>query len=166
MDFYQGVAVDYLRADRALFVNTECCIQLNEGLNPDKTGPHWYCDAVAIDLRNSQVFLGEISYAKHLTSLIHRLKDWHQYWAGVKAALVRDSCIKQEWSVRPWCFVPERSVELLKKNLAKIEKETGSPALNVWITPLEKVQPWLYRSYHRRDSQTDKEGESEPSRRL
>ncbi len=47
MDYYQGVVTDYLRADRAMFVNTECCIQLDEGNNPDAfPGRHWYCDAV------------------------------------------------------------------------------------------------------------------------
>jgi hypothetical protein len=29
MDYYQGVVVEYLRADRSVFVNTECCIELN-----------------------------------------------------------------------------------------------------------------------------------------
>jgi glutamate synthase domain-containing protein 2 len=35
MDYYQSVVVHYLRADRALFVNTECCIQLNQSKNPE-----------------------------------------------------------------------------------------------------------------------------------
>jgi hypothetical protein len=30
MDYYQGVVLDYLRADRAIFINAECCIQLNK----------------------------------------------------------------------------------------------------------------------------------------
>jgi hypothetical protein len=42
MDYFQGVVTDYLRANRATFVNTECCIQLNPGPNPDTGGPHWY----------------------------------------------------------------------------------------------------------------------------
>ncbi len=29
MDYYESIVVSYLRADRALFVNTECCIQLS-----------------------------------------------------------------------------------------------------------------------------------------
>lgn len=39
MDCHQGVVTDYLRADRAIFVNTECCIQLDDGHNP-KGGRH------------------------------------------------------------------------------------------------------------------------------
>ncbi len=34
MDYYEGVVIDYLRADRAVFVNTECCIQIKEGPAP------------------------------------------------------------------------------------------------------------------------------------
>ena len=51
MDYYQGVVTEYLRANRATFVNTECCIQLNPGPHPDNSGPHWYCDAVAVNLQ-------------------------------------------------------------------------------------------------------------------
>ena len=52
MDHFESVVLEYLRADRALFVNSQCCIQLNPGANPDTGGPHWYCDAVAVSLRN------------------------------------------------------------------------------------------------------------------
>jgi hypothetical protein len=77
MDFYEGVVTTYLRANRALFVNTECCIQINEADNPDSSGPHWYCDAVAADFRSKTVFLCEISYGARLSDLTKRLKGWH-----------------------------------------------------------------------------------------
>jgi hypothetical protein len=32
--------MDYLPADRAVFVNTEFCIQINQAANPDNSGPH------------------------------------------------------------------------------------------------------------------------------
>jgi hypothetical protein len=66
VDYYQGVVIDYLRANRAVFVNSECCIQLNAGQNPDSSGPHWFCDAVAVDFEKHGIFLCEISYAKAL----------------------------------------------------------------------------------------------------
>ena len=66
MDYYESIAVNYLRADRALFVNTECCVQLNQSDNPDGSGPHWYCDAVVCDFRKSGIFLCEISYSAQL----------------------------------------------------------------------------------------------------
>ena len=39
MAYYQDIVVEYLRENRAIFVNTECCIQLNEGTKND-IGPH------------------------------------------------------------------------------------------------------------------------------
>jgi hypothetical protein len=63
MDHFEGVVLDFLRADRALFVNSQCCIQLNEGANPDTSGPHWYCDAVAVGFKERVGYLCEITYA-------------------------------------------------------------------------------------------------------
>ena len=54
MNYYESVVMDYLRADRAVFLNTEYCIQINPG-NPDTSGPHWYCDAVALDFRAKEI---------------------------------------------------------------------------------------------------------------
>ena len=34
MDYFETVVIEYLRADRAPFVNTQYCIQINEGENP------------------------------------------------------------------------------------------------------------------------------------
>jgi hypothetical protein len=69
VNFYESVVIDYLRSDRAVFVNTELCIQINAGDNPDTSGPHWYCDAVACDFKRRTVFLCEISYSKQLADL-------------------------------------------------------------------------------------------------
>src|ERR1700692_3493662 len=46
MAYYQDIVVEYLRENRAIFVDTECCIRLNEGMN-NNIGPHWYCDGLA-----------------------------------------------------------------------------------------------------------------------
>ena len=151
MDYYENVVIEYLRADRTLFVNTECCIQINVGENPDTTGPHWYCDAVVADFRSEQIFLCEISYANQLSGLNKRLKDWDLYWAGVRQALVRDNCLPGHWPVRPWLFVPE---ELVPKLLSRVEKiradSTKSGNLpDPKITTLEMAQPWKYRSWNR-----------------
>ncbi len=40
MDYYANVVIDYLRANRSTFVNTEYCIQLNPG-NPDTSRVAW-----------------------------------------------------------------------------------------------------------------------------
>jgi hypothetical protein len=149
MNYYESVVIDYLRADRAVFVNTECCIQLNEGENPDITGPHWYCDAVAVDFRSSCIFLCEISYSRNLGALTKRLSDWHNNWPLISAALHRDSCLPSTWPCRPWLFVPQEFIPLLLRRLEKVAGEVP-PNFISRITPLELVQPWRYRSWNRR----------------
>jgi hypothetical protein len=147
VNYYESVVVDYLRADRALFVNTECCIQLHEGNNPDTSGPHWYCDAAVADFRSKCIFLVEISYSGQLSDLAKRMKGWHENWAGVCHALARDSFLPSDWPVRPWTLVPEKLVPVLLRKLAQIGGDNLSFIPR--ITPLEMVQPWQYRSWNR-----------------
>ncbi|MCE4344118.1 hypothetical protein [Xanthomonas hortorum] len=68
MDHFEGVVLDYLRADRALFVNSQCCIQLNEGANPDTSGPCWHCDAVVVSFKEQAACLCEIDVHPILSS--------------------------------------------------------------------------------------------------
>ncbi len=145
MAFYENVVADYLRADRSVFVNTECCIQLNEGNNPDTSGPHWYCDAVAVDLGTSTIFLCEVTYASQLSGLSNRLTGWNENWGGVCQALSRDCNVPNHWPVRPWLFIPE---ELIPKLLAKLDNLEELPLPRV--TTLEMVQPWKYVSWNRK----------------
>jgi hypothetical protein len=148
MDYYESVMVHYLRSDRAIFVNSEACIQLNQASNPDASGPHWYCDAVAADFRNKAIFLCEISYGKGLNDLRKRLKSWHDNWENVGLALARDSFVDKSWPVRPWLFVPEDLVPRLVRCFNDIS--AGHP-LNFAprITPLEMIQPWRFQSWNR-----------------
>lgn len=151
MDYFQGVVTEYLRADRAVFVNTECCIQLNPGANPDTTGPHWYCDAVAVDLKRHKVFLCEITYAKSLSALQGRLAGWADNWPGVLAALIRDSALPSDWPVCPWVFIPEKlraSLEDKIKKLPNVGTGAGQMPFPI-ITCLENIVPWLYCSWSR-----------------
>jgi hypothetical protein len=148
VNYYESVVIDYLRADRAIFLNAEYCIQLNPADNPDKSGPHWYCDAVALDFRSKKIFLCEISYDAGLGGLIHRLKGWNANWDRVRSALARDCFLAVQWPITPWLFVPRDRIDLLKKRLVEISN--GQPPKFVpKITPLEKVQPWLYPSWNR-----------------
>lgn len=155
-DHYQGVVIEYLRADQSLFLNTECCIQLNPGENPDTTGPHWYCDAVAANFGSNTIFLCEFSYSNSLQALQDRLASWNEHWDGICGALDRDSKLPTrdsklptgDWRVRPWLFVPQKCVETLCKKLkstGRIQPLRFQPR----ITTLEMVQPWEYCSYNR-----------------
>lgn len=151
MDYFQGIVTEFLRADRAVFVNTECCIQLNPGLNPDTSGPHWYCDAVAVNQRESAIYLCEITYSKSLASLQARLAGWAAHWTGVKAALVRDSALPPMWPVRPWIFIPASLAPSFEKKIQCIPNIGNGPDKmpTPRITALEEVLPWKYCSWNR-----------------
>lgn len=158
MDYYQAVVIDYLRADRAIFLNTECCIQLEDKENPDDCDPHWYCDAVALDFRNTMIFLCEISFAEKLESMAKRLRAWTDNWQNIRQALERDSKVSslKGWELRPWLFVPKETIPLLLKRLDKMKGSDGHLVFRPRITPLECTQPWLYRSWNHRDEDTNK----------
>ena len=153
MDYYQNAVGEYLRADRHVFVNTEFCIQLNEGKNPD-LGHHWYCDVVAVDFGRQTIFLCEVTYSAQLGALTKRLTDWNANWSGVEAALRRDAAVPADWPIRPWLFVPEERRPLLRRRLdamAQAEPLKFTPR----VTSLEEVQPWRYRSWDRSDNLSD-----------
>jgi hypothetical protein len=149
VDYYQGVVLEYLRADRSVFVNTECCIQLNAAANPDASGTHWYCDAVAVDFRQNAVFLCEVSYSKSLGALLKRLEAWHTHWSALKATLVRDCSLPHDWPVRPWLFIPEDCITAAVQGIKRIGADSGT-MLDPLITPLELVVPWRYTHWNRR----------------
>lgn len=151
LDYFEAVVVEYLRADRSLFVNTQCCIQLHEAENPDTSGPHWYCDAVVVDFRARAILLGEITYSMKLTGLIKRLTEWNSNWPGVRAAVARDCHLPEDWPIRPWLFLPE---QLIKKLVVKLDElrtggTTTDPMPIPLITNLEMTLPWKYRSWNR-----------------
>jgi len=146
MDHFEAVIVEYLRADRSLFVNTQLCIQLNPGPNPDVSGPHWYCDAVAVSLKDSAAYLCEITYANPPNPLFKRLSGWDANWPRIRIALERDSGIPASWPLTPWLFVPE---SLAGKIESFLDSLTLTEMPRPRITPIEQVMPWLYRSWDR-----------------
>jgi hypothetical protein len=146
VDYYQGVVVEYLRATRSVFVNTECLIQLVPGDTPER-GLHWYCDAVAVNLQEKRVYLCEISYSQTLSALLKRLEAWRAHWPALKAALVRECSVGDTWPVQPWLFVPEQRRKILEQKFgAQTNDPGGMPPSK--ITDLESVAPWHYRSWN------------------
>ena len=150
MDYFQGVVTEYLRANRATFVNTECLIQLSPGDAPAR-GAHWYCDAVAVNLAERSVHLCEVTYSSTLYSLVARLSAWAANWAALKSSICRDCSVPPEWSVQPWAFIPKEREELLTRRLVPIVS-AGSPDVmpSPRVTFLEDVVPWKYRSWDRK----------------
>jgi len=149
MDYFQGVVIEYLRADRTTFVNTECLLQLEPGEYLAK-GKHWYCDVVAVNFRESKVFLCEISYSSTLHPLLKRLTSWAESWPLLCAAVARDCGVPSTWEVRPWLFVPDDRLDALQKKLALLptSEASGTRMPEPKIKSLEQVAPWKYRSWN------------------
>jgi hypothetical protein len=154
MDYYQGVVIEYLRADRAVFVNTEYLIQLKPGHNPDATGHYWYCDAVALDLQDNTAFLCETTFARPPATLLKRLTEWRENWDSVCAGIKRHSRLQDGWQFRVWIFVPTECLDSLVKKLGPFRT-----ILRPKITTLEMVQPWRYHSWDHRDTADGKPSE-------
>jgi hypothetical protein len=147
MDYFQGVVTEFLRAKRSMFVNTECLIQLDVG-NKQIKDRHWYCDAVAVDLKESTIYLCEITYSSTLQSLIKRLHAWRMHWSELSIAILRDSGAPKDWQVQPWVFIPEAHHPVLNKKFAQIESpKDGTTCMpKLLVTHLENVLPWVYKN--------------------
>ena len=145
MDYFQGVVTEYLRANRSVFVNTECLIQLDEGPKQIKDR-HWFCDAMAINLKEKTVYLCEITYSATLQSLLSRLHAWQRHWAELAHAVLRDSGAPQDWKVHPWVFIPKMHYESFAKKFSHAQLEPGAGLImpNPRVTYLESVLPWEY----------------------
>lgn len=157
MDYFQGVFTEYLRTDRSVFVNLECCIQLKKADSPTNGGLHWYCDIVAVDFRQPAVLLCEVSYSKSLSALMKRLDEWNKNWPGLCAALARDCSLPAKWPVRQWLFVPEALRPRPEARLdSLLQKQSGPNGMSrPSITNLESVAPWKYRTWDRQPEPLD-----------
>lgn len=150
MDYFQGVVSDYLRANRATFVNAECCIQLDAGGEPLK-GRHWYCDAVAANFLDSTIYLCEITYSKQLKGLVDRLHAWSKCWPELCTSIARDCSVPSNWTVRPWVFIPSELRSKLDARLQSVGTLMGAAGQmpHPRVTNLEDVLPWKYSSWNR-----------------
>ena len=150
MDYFQGVVADYLRADRSTFVNSEFLLQLDKGNSPGK-GRHWYCDIVAVNFRDSTIYLCEVSFSKTLHALIRRLTIWSENWPALCAGVSRDSLVPSEWTVRPWLFIPMDRCGVLAEKLPTVIG-IGTESYHMpdpKVTALEDVLPWKYHNHVR-----------------
>ncbi len=145
MDYFEGVVTDYLSADRAMFVNPQCRIQLSAG-DTRKKGEYWYCDILAVNFRQSTAYLCEVTLSKNVAALDKRLREWSASWLSIRGALVRDNFIPASWNVRPWVFVPKAHEELASRKLSQFLNPNGGPEQmpDPLVTFLEDVTPWKY----------------------
>jgi hypothetical protein len=151
MDYFQSVVTEYLRANRATFVNTECLIQIDKGNVPLK-GRHWYCDAVAVNFAKSTVYLCEVTYSTTLSPLCARLAAWDAHWGLLCEAIARDCATPTSWAVQPWLFIPRERQAILDKKLAPLlaVNREGSRMPKPTVTFLENVTPWKYQGWDRK----------------
>ena len=152
MDYFQGVVTEYLRANRSVFVNTEFLIQLDEG-DKQLKNRHWYCDAVAVNFKESTAYLCEITFSATMQSLIARLQAWQANWDELVQAVLRDARIPKDWKVHPWVFIPKRHHAMFAEKFARLSPDNGSAFKmpQPRITHLESVLPWEYRTWDRQD---------------
>ncbi len=144
MDYFQGVVIEYLRAKRSVFVNTEFLISLDEGQL--KKGRHWYCDSVAVDMKEKSISLCEITYSANAHALISRLANWSCCWRELADSIRRDSGVPPEWTVRPWIFLPRKYEEVFRSKFALFSKPSNAEIQMPYplITHLESTLPWEY----------------------
>lgn len=148
MEHYKSVVLDFLQADRALFVNSAFCTHLGTPEDPEKQGQRWSCDAIAIDLRHGAVYVCQTVCEDRLQPLIRRLSTWTRNWELIKTALRRDSKVPAKWRVHVWLFAPKALIELLDEELEHLRNTIGSK-FKVKITALEDVQPWRASNWER-----------------
>jgi hypothetical protein len=142
MDYFQGVVAEYLRADRAMFVNPEHLIQLIAGQKMPTKGTSWIIDLLAVNFREQAVYLCEVTYSRTQAALIKRLLELAGNWQAVCEALRRDTHVPEGWPIRTWAFVPE---SLLPKFIPKLQSSQLSPK----VTTLEMTEPWRFCTWDR-----------------
>jgi hypothetical protein len=137
-----------------MFVNPEILIQLDSGASPKKDR-HWYCDLMAVSLRERSVYLCEVTYSSDVGALIKRLKAWQIHWTELRNALQRDCGIDPQWAVSPWVFIPESRNSVYEKKLSTLPQFDGVAMPKPRVTFLEDVVPWKYCTWDRQPGQGD-----------
>lgn len=154
MDYFQGVVMEYLRADRSCFVNPEFWIRGN--LEHPHEKPHWFVDVLAVSMRDSAVYLCEVTYAKQPRALARRLRSWKEHWELIDGTLRADAHIHKDWPLIPWVFAPTATLAIIKPDLKELFPEAKA-------TDLERVMPWLYCTYDRKPEGHDEPKEIRPA---
>lgn len=139
-DYYQGVVIEHLRKKQCMFFNYEILLQLDAG-RPQRNR-HWFCDFMAIDLKNREGFLCEVTYSKELSALRKRLTAWQVHWSDLKSALCRDCGIESDWPVFPWVFLPKCYATKFDRFVKKLAPSSSGGMPEPKVTFLEDVVPW------------------------
>lgn len=108
-------------------------------------------------MRDSAVYLCEVTYAKQPRALARRLHSWKEHWERINGTLRADAHIHKDWPLIPWVFAPTATLAIIKPDLKKLFPEAKA-------TDLERVMPWLYCTYDRKPEGHDDRKRSDPRR--
>lgn len=142
MDYFQGVVLEYLRADRSCFVNPEFWIRGNLKSSHDK--PHWFVDVLAVHMKKKEVYLCEVTYAKQPRALVQRLRSWKTHWEIINQTLREDTSIGEDWPLIPWVFATTDFLKVIKPVLEDLFPQGRTKSLS-------DVLPWMYCTYDRKE---------------
>lgn len=146
MDYFQGVVAEFLRADRACFINSEFFISIDPSKGEYQKDKHWFVDVLAIHLTQQRAYLCEVTYARKPVALINRLGLWKVNWATIRQALQRDAGIPLDWPVYPWIFVPAEFQPEIRPTLERLFPGEYR------LSKLEDTVPWKYPNWNRIDN--------------
>ncbi|HZP78611.1 MAG TPA: hypothetical protein VFB45_20885 [Pseudolabrys sp.] len=135
MDHYQEIVSDYLRADRAIFLNTRYRLPGHRVESADK--PYWDIDIVALNMRKRRAYLCEVTYTLDAPALLRRFAAWREHWKEMVEGLIAMSGLSPEWQVKAWIFTPAHIRE-------SIEQQVRFWHPDARFTDLELVAPWKY----------------------
>jgi hypothetical protein len=138
MDYFQGVVLEYLRANRTYFVNPEFWVRGNLQSPHDK--PHWFVDILTVNMRKKEVYLCEVTYAKQPRALIRRLNSWREHWETIDQTVREDTYIEKDWPLIPWVFATDDAMKIIEPILKALFP-------NGKMTSLSEVLPWKYCTY-------------------
>lgn len=144
----EDMVAEYLTGAKGFVVNPAFHIKIASSTPAPSSRVHWICDIVAVDLRQSAVYLCEVSIAKKLTAMTDRLYAWRQNWSAVRASLIAGIGAGEDWPITPWLFVNQGLVDLAHRKMDWVMSQPA-PAPEMprpHVIELETVMPWRYRS--------------------
>ena len=128
----------YLRSQEALFLSSDCPLQLSAGEASS------FVDMLAVDFSNKTVWL-----CVGGNEVMKTLRLWQTHWPQVQMALWRDHKIPIGFEIRPWGFVEQ--AQKLSYDSAFSHSEMDGHMPNPRFTKLEDLGKLMPRNRRRDD---------------
>ena len=133
-DTYESAIAEFLTADGRVFIAPQFEIAFDREHQDGGACP----DFVALDFRNRQIVIVEVSSAWNLDALMARIRNRQQQWYGpIRRRLLDLAPIDQSWPIRFLGFVREERLGYAKRAFIR---ET-----DVAFFSIENASfPWVY----------------------